>query len=237
MISKEHILNEIKRLAEANNGQPPGMQMFATETNIRPHEWRGRYWVNWGSVLKEAGFEPNKWNMRLDSEEILRVVATVTLRIGHVPSEPELMMQRASGENLPSRQTISLHFKRDELLRSLRMLGQTDAKFARLLTIVPELKPKTFTNANTETKNEGWVYLLKSGDSYKIGRSEQLEKRVKQINVALPEAAELFHAIQTDDPSGIEAYWHNRFADRRLNGEWFKLSKQDVAAFKRRKFQ
>ena len=51
----------------------------------------------------------------------------------------------------------------------------------------------------------------------------------------IPEKLELIHKIKTDDPSGIERYWHHRFKEKRKGGEWFDLSASDVKAFKRRK--
>ena len=82
----------------------------------------------------------------------------------------------------------------------------------------------------------GHVYLLKHGKTYKIGCSKDASQRYKQIRVQMPYKTEEVHVIETDDPSGIEAYWHNRFKDRRLEGEWFNLSASDVKAFKKRKF-
>jgi hypothetical protein len=85
---------------------------------------------------------------------------------------------------------------------------------------------------------DGYVYLIQWGDVYKIGRGQDLERRVKQVRTGLPESGRLIHAIRTDDPPGIELYWHRRFADKRTeNGEWFRLSKVDIAAMKRRKSQ
>ena len=42
---------------------------------------------------------------------------------------------------------------------------------------------------------EGFVYLIGSGDYHKIDRSDDIERRVKQIRVALPDNANLVHSI------------------------------------------
>jgi Meiotically Up-regulated Gene 113 (MUG113) protein len=80
----------------------------------------------------------------------------------------------------------------------------------------------------------GTVYLLRSGKFYKIGRSNSAGRREREIALQLPERAKMVHVIRTDDPPGIEAYWHRRFADSRRNGEWFELSAIDVSVFRRK---
>jgi hypothetical protein len=87
-----------------------------------------------------------------------------------------------------------------------------------------------------DVDSDGFVYLLKSGNFYKIGRSNAPGCREREIALQLPERAQMVHEIRTDDQKGIEAYWHGRFASKRKNGEWFELDASDVCCFRRRKF-
>jgi hypothetical protein len=77
---------------------------------------------------------------------------------------------------------------------------------------------------------------MKSWRNYKIGRTNALGRREYELGIQLPDKVMTIHTIKTDDPTGIEAYWHKRFEGRRKNGEWFELSTEDVKAFRRRKF-
>ena len=88
-----------------------------------------------------------------------------------------------------------------------------------------------------ERQDAFWfVYLVKSGRFYKIGRSNALGRRERDLAIQLPEKVKVMHSIKTDDQSGIEEHWDKRFAGRRTNGEWFELTADDVVAFRSRKF-
>ncbi|MDE2167407.1 MAG: GIY-YIG nuclease family protein [Alphaproteobacteria bacterium] len=232
---REEILNKIREMASANGGRPPGSRAFERETGIRTSAWLGVYWARWGDALKEAGFAPNAFQSSLPETFILEKIAKACRHYGHLPTSAELRMFAARDDNFPSHSVISSRLPKVKLIQRLREWTSSNEEYADVTAMLPEHKALE-SGARARTP-DGYVYLIASGAHYKIGRSDELERRVKEIRTALPEAAKLVHTIRTDDPPGIEAYWHKRFADRRANGEWFKLSHADVAAFKRRTYQ
>lgn len=236
---RERILHEIRRLAAENGGMTPGKALFQQETGIAERDWYGKLWLRWNDAVAEAGLTPNEKQERLSSELVLDKYAEVCRYYGKPPSRAELRHYARKTPGFIGHNTFANHFgSKDGIIVALRDRaidrGETD-----LVAILPDVKSSQSSSAVPVSSkvHEGWVYLLQSGDYFKIGRSDDLEKRMKQISIALPEKVELVHAIRTDDPPGIEAYWHRRFVDRRANGEWFKLSPADLKAFRRRKFQ
>jgi hypothetical protein len=79
------------------------------------------------------------------------------------------------------------------------------------------------------TGRAGFIYLMKPDNMpHKIGFSVDADARKRQINLALPYEPHVIHLIKTNDMLRAEAYFHEQFADRRLRGEWFELTVEDV---------
>jgi hypothetical protein len=233
---RDEILEQIRRLAQANGGKPPGSRLFEAQSGIRESDWRGRYWARWGDAVSEAGLQRNTKRVKFEEEFVLTKLAQACRHYGKMPTAMELRMYNKVDGSFPGQKTISQHF--GTLSAAPSRLAEWARAKEQYLDIAAMLEPVIGPQPEVKSPSkEGLVYLIRSGPHYKIGRSDQLERRVKEIRIALPEAATLVHSIRTDDPAGIEAYWHRRFADRRANGEWFKLTGVDVAAFKRRRFQ
>lgn len=79
----------------------------------------------------------------------------------------------------------------------------------------------------------GYIYLI-HGEStpwYKIGTASKPHKRLGEISAQAPFAPVLIKAFYVKDVAGEESYWHSRFGDKRVRGEWFTLSESDVLEF------
>lgn len=73
-----------------------------------------------------------------------------------------------------------------------------------------------------------FVYVLRAGSYYKIGRSNDVTKRIATLKIQLPFPVELFKVINTNDSVKLERQFHQTYAHLRVNGEWFKLSAHDT---------
>jgi hypothetical protein len=230
------MLAEIRRTAADNGGIPPGQHRFTELTGITRAMWRGRFWRTWSDALVEAGLDPNPPPEAHSMDRLIKGLASLTMRLGRFPSHADLMLARRNDKSFPNHQAFTKMGPVAERIELLRRYAAVHAEDHKLLEILP---PQDADDPETVVESEhieGYVYLLKFGKHYKVGRTESVPTRHRQINLELPEKAELVHKIATDDAAGIEAYWHARFASKRANGEWFALGRDDVRAFKRRKF-
>ena len=241
-MDKSFILDEIKRTAEAHDGKPLGRIAFASETGIKEYVWN-KYWARWGFALAEAGFSANQLTRPFETTELLQKYANLALEIGRLPSGGDLRVRHHADSQLPSRNTFESRFgSKSALVRKLIEFCRSDDNFQTVVGmcqayLTSEARSTEGTAIKESKEREfGFVYLIKSGRSYKIGRSKAIGRRERQLKIQLPEPANTVHVVRTDDPIGIEAYWHKRFEAKRKNGEWFELNAADVRAFKLRKF-
>lgn len=235
-MDRDTIVAEIKRTAAENGGKPLGRLRLEAETGIRPIDWM-RYWARFGDAQREAGFEPNERTAAYDEAELCRSLALLARELGRFPTQADLRVKGHADPSFPSLRTFDKRLgAKAEIIRKVAAYCTASPGFddvAAMCIVEPERpEPKT----KPDTGNDGFVYLIKSGRFYKIGKTISVGMRERQLQIQLPEQARTVHSIKTDDPGGIEAYWHRRFDAKRKNGEWFELSAQDVAAFRRRKF-
>ncbi|MEW5874330.1 MAG: GIY-YIG nuclease family protein [Candidatus Zixiibacteriota bacterium] len=243
MVTKNKIISEIERTAKLNGGAPLGIARFEKETGISRADWEGKLWARWGDALSEAGYAPNPLQGKLDEDVPLDALVALAREVGRFPVTREVKMKARSAPGFPWDSTFRRFGGKRELASRLRSFaeahGHMDVADMCDQVLARIGRPKvTSIEGTTEFREpeDGSVYLLKLSRYYKIGRSNAVGRRERELAIQLPEKSRVIHTIRTDDPVGIERYWHLRFADKRRNGEWFELRAEDVRAFRRRKF-
>ena len=234
---RRHILTEIKRLAAAS-GKPPGVRLFESETGIKESDWYPDMWLRWGDALQEAGFTRNTMQEALSDELLLDHYARLAQRLARLPLQGELIRESKANPAFPREKTYRRFGGKVKLLKAVADFCRDHVAFGDVLGFCESGRGNRSAaeeGASTDKVQLGYVYLLRHGSrrEYKIGRTNNPIRREGEIGVELPQRLEPIHVITTDDPAGVEAYWHRRFAEKRLKNEWFALASDDVRAFKR----
>ena len=198
--------------------------------------------------MEEAGLPANSKNLPFGKDALLASLMELTRRLGRLPRYADILMARKADPTMPSWQALRRLGVLSERVRLARAYAASHPECADLLGLLREPSeeadadgeaaddPEQDRGRNGDRDGDGSVYLARHGKHYKVGHSYDVPRRHREIQLELPEKLTQIHVMRTDDPSGIEAYWKNRFSSKRTNGEWFRLTRDDIRAFKRRRF-
>lgn len=241
-MTRESILAALRSTASDNGGRPLGARAFQDATSINRTDLWNAGFATYSDAVRAAGLTPNTLMAARDTNAMLASLAALTKKLGRFPTIGTLKVARRTDATLPSYEA----FLRlaggawSDLPGVLLGFCRSTAEYTDLVPFLEAAQPAAAVPTQDGLRSKrlvGYVYLAKHGRDYKIGRSNDVARRRREVSLLLPTDLEHVHVIETDDPEGIESYWHRRFADRRIRGEWFRLTAVDVAAFKRRKYQ
>lgn len=242
-MNKEDVVQRIRDLA-ARNGGKVSFDLFTKEAGISQQRLRQQVWFRgWNPLLTEIGIQTNQFDKaRTPDDEVAAAVAELIKRLGRWPTEDEFVREKKSNVAFPATTVIRRAKKAGSLWDILRSYRPEDNGYDVVRSIAASRADDQGSQSDGDldalARVQGYVYLMRSGQRYKIGFTNSPVRRFREVRIELPDETVQVHAIETDDPKGIEAYWHKRFAEKRIrSSEWFELDADDVRAFKRRKYQ
>lgn len=80
------------------------------------------------------------------------------------------------------------------------------------------------------------VYLLINGEGkFKIGFTERnIQKRIKELQTGSHSEMHVVQEYESDNARQIETIMHRQFRSKRISGEWFELTNEEVFDFSNR---
>lgn len=236
-LTKQHILSEIQRLATIYGGRL-SFRKFCEESGLKEHQILGMHWARWNDALAEAGVKNTNsfFQPKTDDDAVIEAIAQFIKQLGKWPTDNDLLIERRRNEAFPSIKVIRRVRATSPLAPRIVSYCGDQPNLSTVAQIAEEIAKKEIVEHSSSNgpSISGYVYLMKTGRRYKIGRTNSPSRRHREVRLELPDPTTVIHTIATDDPSGVESYWHNRFKEKRIRDtEFFELVASDVAAFKR----
>jgi hypothetical protein len=98
------------------------------------------------------------------------------------------------------------------------------------------LDPVEVVGAPSDAPRAGLVYVLRSAYGVKVGRTSNLQARMREFGVKLPFIYNIPLVAWFENCHEAERRYHALFDAKRINGEWFDLDENDISLIRARTF-
>ena len=88
--------------------------------------------------------------------------------------------------------------------------------------------PFSIQSDKDTTNSHRFIYILKSGEHYKVGITKDVKKRMRELQTGDPVRHMFVCSSFSKDASNLENRLHKAFAEYRGEGEWFTLSPEQL---------
>jgi hypothetical protein len=103
------------------------------------------------------------------------------------------------------------------------------ARKSRMIRSIVVDNEKKIISFKIRGDNSGTIYLIKDErGSTKIGHAENMKRRFSQISMSNSGKVRLYYSRIVKDRKALEKILHIEFSAKRIKGEWFDLSSDDL---------
>lgn len=175
--TRDQILQAVKKAAGKEDTKTIGRERFQLITGIRDAEWM-YYWPKWSDVLIEAGLQPGTMQGKLDDNSVIVALIPLIREKGRWPTIPEMRIYSREHPGFPSHNTIRARGDRPTLAGILLKYCSNKPELNDIVKICEPLVIVDQNNEEFESQEriQGYVYLMKSGQFYKIGKSKSPDR-------------------------------------------------------------
>ena len=129
--------------------------------------------------------------------------------------------------NIPGSINKTYELQLDEFLFEFVIKPDLSTETHVSLTIKSRKHLNNYFLKSAFPNTEGYVYFLTSEYGYKIGMTNNIKRRFKELSVNLPFELTLHSHCQLKEYIELEKILHSALIDKHINGEWFKLNDSD----------
>lgn len=133
-----------------------------------------------------------------------------------------LMINIKQQDEIWERLIEAVDFKKyaNDLVEKITMEKKKEFKFEEDFSVASE---------NGDSKKKRGVYFIKADSGLtKIGKTTNLQNRLSALQTSSPCVLTLEWFIETDSEESLEQELHGVFDEKRVRGEWFLLSNDDL---------